>query len=242
MERFAEKLAERLADIPGLVAVTLGGPRARGTNRPDSDWDFGLYSREPIDPDDVRALGYHGTAVAPGEWAAPMNGGAWLRVEGRKVDLLYRDLGEVDGWTARAEEGRWELFRVPGYLCGMASYVLMGELSVGRLLAGQLDQPSFPVALRRRGADKWIWEVRFALDQTAAHAERGDRAACIGKCAFAFVASAQARLLERGEWALNEKGIVERADLAESESLMTKAMSLTTLVDEVRRPLGLPDR
>jgi predicted nucleotidyltransferase len=40
-----ERLAERLASIPGVVAVTLGGSRALGTSRPDSDWDFGLYCR-----------------------------------------------------------------------------------------------------------------------------------------------------------------------------------------------------
>jgi predicted nucleotidyltransferase len=40
-----ERLAERLASIPGVVAVTLGGSRALGASRPDSDWDFGLYCR-----------------------------------------------------------------------------------------------------------------------------------------------------------------------------------------------------
>jgi len=34
-------VAARLAGIPGMV----GGSRARGEERPDSDWDCGLYSR-----------------------------------------------------------------------------------------------------------------------------------------------------------------------------------------------------
>src|SRR5439155_7398798 len=58
-----------------------------------------------------------------------------------------------------------------------------------------------------------------AEEMATAHAERGDRAACVGKCAFAVVACAQARLLRREEWALNEKGIVGRAGLGEVESL-----------------------
>ena len=85
-----DAFADRLAGIPGVVAVALGGSRARGAERPDSDWDLALYYRRTIDPDDVRALGYQGTVVAPGEWAYPMNGGAWLSVDGEKVDLLYR--------------------------------------------------------------------------------------------------------------------------------------------------------
>lgn len=63
-----EELAERLAVIPGVVAVTLGGSRARSEALPDSDWDFGLYYRGAIDVDAVRALGYEGVVVEPGAW------------------------------------------------------------------------------------------------------------------------------------------------------------------------------
>jgi hypothetical protein len=109
-------------------------------------------------------------------------------------------------WTTEADEGRWELFRMPGYLCGMASYVLVGEAAVGRVLAGTLDQPGFPPRLGRDGPQKWMWEARFWLQHAGAHADAGDIAACVGKCSSAIVAVAQARLLERSEWALNEKG------------------------------------
>jgi hypothetical protein len=34
------ELAERLIEIPGAVAVTLGGSRAGDVIHPDSDWDF----------------------------------------------------------------------------------------------------------------------------------------------------------------------------------------------------------
>ncbi len=234
-----EWLAERLSRIPGVVAVTLGGSRAQGTHRPDSDWDFGLYYEGTIDPDDVRALGYEGTVVAPGDWAYPMNGGAWLTIDGQDVDLLYRDRADVRRWTAEADEGRWELFRMPGYLCGMASYVLVGEASVGRVLAGTLDQPGFPPTLARDGSEKWMWEARFWLQQAAAHADAGDIAACVGKCSAAIVAVAQARLLERSEWALNEKGIVVRAGLADVEALLLRRTDVMGLVEEVRGALEL---
>src|SRR5438876_5447112 len=171
-----EELAGRLSEIPGVVAVALGGSRARGTNRPDSDWDFALYYRDTIDPEDVRALGYDGTVVAPGEWAYPMNGGAWLTIDEQKVDILYRDLGAVERWTSEAVAGRFDLFRVPGYLCGMPSYSLMGEAASGRVLAGTLDQPSFPDALRETGPERWMWEAGFALEHARTDAARSDRA------------------------------------------------------------------
>jgi predicted nucleotidyltransferase len=71
--------------VPGVLAVTLGGSRASGTHRPDSDRDFSLYYRDSIDVGAIRTLGYPGTVSEPGEWAYPMNGGAWLTVEGTKV-------------------------------------------------------------------------------------------------------------------------------------------------------------
>ena len=53
-----EHLAERLAAIPGVVAVTLGGSRATGTAVEGSDWDFGLYYRRGLNPADITALGW----------------------------------------------------------------------------------------------------------------------------------------------------------------------------------------
>jgi hypothetical protein len=168
-----------------------------------------------------------------------MNGGAWLRIDGQDVDLHYRDRADVKRWTTEADEGRWELFRMPGYLCGMASYVLVGEAAVGRVLAGTLDRPGFPSRLARDGPQKWIWEARFWLQHAAAHADAGDIAACIGKCSSAIVAVAQARLLQRSEWALNEKGIVVRAGLADVEALLLRRTDVRGLVDEVGRALDL---
>jgi hypothetical protein len=129
-----EWLAERLGALEGVVAVVLGGSRGRNAHQPDSDWDFGLYYRGTIDPDAIRALGYSGTVVAPGGWTYPMNGGAWLTVEGQKVDVLYRDLHDVERWIDETERGRWELYRMPGYLCGMPSYALVAELALCRVL------------------------------------------------------------------------------------------------------------
>ena len=146
-----EHLAARLAEIPGVEAVALGGSRASGAARPDSDWDFGLYYRGTIRADDVRALGFEGTVVEPGEWGRLINGGAWLTVDGRRVDLLYRDLDFVCHWTREAAAGRYERDHVEGYLAGMPTYVLAGELALAKVLSGDLPRPTFPAALRTSG-------------------------------------------------------------------------------------------
>jgi len=151
-----EHLAERLAEIPGVVAVTLGGSRATGTAVEGSDWDFGLYYRGGLDPADITALGWPGRVFAPGEWGSIVNGGAWLTVDGAKVDLIYRDLDEVLRWTAAAGDGRFEIRREVGYVAGIATYILAGELALGRVLAGDLPRPAFPPRLLQTAPEAWF--------------------------------------------------------------------------------------
>jgi hypothetical protein len=147
------ELAERLIEIPGVVAVTLGGSRAGGVIHPDSDWDFGLYYRDAIRADDVRALGFEGTVVEPGALGRLANGGAWLMVEDQRVDLLYRDLDVVQHWLEEAEAGRYDVDQVDGYLAGMATYVLAGELALAELLAGELPGRGFQTRFVRPPPD-----------------------------------------------------------------------------------------
>jgi Nucleotidyltransferase domain len=122
-QEFAAMVAERSAQIPGVVAVTLGGSRAQGGHGPDSDWDFGLYYRGRLDPADVAALGWPGRVFAPGErGGGVIIGGAWLQVDGRQVDLHYRDLDDVEHWLAEAHHGRFKVERLPFYLAGIPTY------------------------------------------------------------------------------------------------------------------------
>src|SRR3954463_7305951 len=138
-----EQLVGQLARIPGVIAVTLGGSRATGSHAEGSDWDLGLYYRGPLDVAAIRSLGYPGTVVEPGEWGRLVNGGAWLTVDGARVDVLYRDLDVVEHWLAEAEAGHYEVDRVEGYVAGMATYVLAGELALAEVLAGELPSPAF---------------------------------------------------------------------------------------------------
>jgi predicted nucleotidyltransferase len=230
-----EKLAERLAEIPGVVAVALGGSRARGEERPDSDWDFGLYYEGQIRAEDVRALGFPGEVVEPGEWGRLVNGGAWLDVDGVRVDLLYRDLQFVQEWVEEAEAGRFEIDRVGGFVAGMATYVLAGELALGKTLVGELPRPEFPDALRETAPRRWRGDVDFSLAVAEQAADRGDAAPCSGLLARAAIGEAQARLAAAGEWALNEKGILRRAGLGAFEP----TLALVGLrPDELRRSVA----
>jgi predicted nucleotidyltransferase len=203
-QEFAALVAQRSARIPGVVAVTLGGSRAQGDYGPDSDWDFGLYYRGRLNPEDVAALGF-----TPGKW-----GGAWLQVDGRRVDLHYRDLDDVEHWLAEAQVGRFRVERRPFYLAGIPTYVVVGELAVAQVLLGELPRPGFPVSLREAASSFWQAAAELSLDYAdTVYAPRGDALGCAGSLARAVIEAAHARLAAKGAWALNEKRIVQRAGL-----------------------------
>jgi len=206
-------LVEKLADIPGVVGATLGGSRAVGRQRPDSDWDVGLYYRGRLDANDVRALGFEGTVVDPGAWGRLVDGGAWLTIEGERVDILYRDLDFVAHWITEAEAGRFDIDSVYGYVAGMATYVLAGELALCRVLHGELPRPSFPDALRASAPPRWRSLAQHSLAVARNRALAGDVVSFGGLCSTAVIAEAQARLAENGKWVLNEKDTATRAGL-----------------------------
>ncbi|WP_290861674.1 nucleotidyltransferase domain-containing protein [Hamadaea sp.] len=104
-------IADRLAEIPGVVAVALGGSRARGTHRPDSDIDLGLYYRGSLAVDQLRAVasdltGTPTEVTEPGGWGPWVNGGGWLTVDGWRVDWIYRDLDRVRRITDEVRAGK----------------------------------------------------------------------------------------------------------------------------------------
>jgi len=237
-----EFIADRLAAIPGVVAVTLGGSRATNSASEDSDWDFGLYYRGRLDPADVTALGWPGQVFAPGEWGRIVNGGAWLTVDGIKVDLIYRDLDEVLRWTAAAEDGQFEIQREVGYVAGIATYVLAGELALAKQLAGELPRPRYPQRLRETAPAAWFRIAGGALHFAEVYAIRADAVACLANLCQAVLGTAQGRLAAAGEWALNEKRIVERAGLgAIQDRLRQPDLDLATLVADVGASLKLSD-
>ena len=216
-------LAAALADVPGVVAVVLGGSRASASHGPESDWDLGVYyrgSRRPLDPGDVRRLGHLGQVSRLGEWGPIVNGGAWLTVDGVPVDVLFRDLDEVERWLSEAEQGRFEILRQNGYLVGAPTYLPVGELALCRPISGRLPRPDFPRPLAQTAGGSWRGQAGVALMFAQSHARAGDAVCCAGMLAAAVLCTAHARLAERREWALNEKRLVPRAGLDQVQALL----------------------
>lgn len=213
-------IVPKLVALPGVVAVVLGGSRARGTHRPDSDWDIGLYYRGTFDARLIAGLGFPGHVAQPGEWGRIVNGGAWLTVEGQPVDVLLRDLDVVERWWADAQDGRFEMDNVEGHIAGLPTYTPVGELAIAQVLHGEVPRVTYPDALRVVAGERWRWNGAFSLAYAEKYAERGDVVMAAGTMARATAQTAHGVLAERGEWVLNEKGIVDAAGLGVAHEII----------------------
>lgn len=221
--RRIDEMARRLTAVPGIRAVALGGSRARGTHRPDSDWDLGLYYRGTPDVAALSALAsaFQGSPVevtGPGGWGPWVNAGGWLKVDGVPVDWILRDLDRVEAVWSDCRLGRYEVGTQPGHPLGFWSPAYPGEVALARVIAdphGELTDlqqqvSDYPEPLRKALADA-AWEAEFSVDSARKSAPSGDRlhvSLCLSR---AFGILAQSLHAHHRTWCLNEKGALAAA-------------------------------
>jgi predicted nucleotidyltransferase len=185
------QVAERLAQIDGIQAIALGGSRARGTAREDSDIDFGLYY-EPGSPfaiDELDAAARElddrhigGLVTGFGAWGAGVNGGGWLLVSSRQVDLLYRDLRRVRTVIKRCVRGEIDAIYQLGHPLGFQNQIYAGEIHVCRPLCDPKHElaglkklvASYPPLMRRALVNKHLFDAQFEIEIADGPAARGD--------------------------------------------------------------------
>ncbi len=216
-------MAERLVTTSGVVAVTLGGSRARGDHTSSSDVDLGLYYRGTPDVAALRdytaELGNDSEVVTrPGEWGPWVDGGAWLAVDGVAVDWIYRDVSRVEESAAAALAGHTRRETQVGHPFGFPAHAYAAEVALSRPLAdpeGVLADvrrglSPYPPALRQALVDD-LWIADFHLAAARKGVSRGDSvyvAACLSDV---LLIAAHAVHGVAGRWASNEKGLVAAA-------------------------------
>ena len=196
---FVSSLATRLASVPGVEAVVLGGSYARGRARPGSDIDLGVLYSE-ADPFAVQSIRELAEAVSDTpdpvvtgfyEWGPWVNGGAWLTIGGQRVDFIYRNLEHVARVIGDAEAGRYELDYLQQPPFGFFSPTYLGEIAVCIPLfdrAARLDGLKrrvsvYPELLRQAVVRDQLWMAEFTLgafaQKFAARSDAHGTATCL---------------------------------------------------------------
>jgi len=214
-------MAHALTRVAGVEAVALGGSRARGTHRPDSDVDLALYyDRTRLDVEALRSLarelsGGEVAVAGPGGWGPWVDGGAWLTVEGTPVDWILRDVERVRQQRDRAVKGEFAFHHQSGHPLGFLDVSYVGEAVACRPLV----DPSGVIAGLRAGVVPYpeplraamianLWQAGFLLDAAGKGAGRRDVAYVALCCSTAAMVCAHAWHAAAGVWVLNEKDLV----------------------------------
>ncbi|MCF2436834.1 nucleotidyltransferase domain-containing protein [Streptomyces thinghirensis] len=206
-QAFLDTTADRLAALPDARAVTLGGSRAQGTHGPDSDWDLAVYYRGAFGrtvsgPSAGRGRSprsAHGAAVSSTE-------SAWLTIDGRRVDLHYRDLDVVEHEVAEAEAGRFGVEPLMFHLAGIRR-TSSSRSSRSTSAARRTAPPRLPEALRATAPERWHGAATATLAYArAGHAPKGAVTQVAGAIALAATQTAHAVLAARGSGSPTRRG------------------------------------
>ena len=223
-----EVVTPRLANVPGVVAVVLGGSRARGTAHAGSDYDLGLYFRgdRPLDTDRLLEATKafvdepdKAVVTRVGEWGPWIVGGGWLSARGRKVDCLYRSVDDVARVIRDCRDGRVTMDYQPGHPHGFCSAIWMGEIALcqplhdpeGAIAALKAKTVPYPEPLRDALVGRFLWEVLFSIENGEIAVARADQSHIAG-CAYrALGCIGQVLFATNRRYLINEKGALDEA-------------------------------
>lgn len=193
----AGEVAAKLGEIDGVAAVGLGGAWAHDDVHLESDIDLQLYYYDDHRPD-VRALrglaqelnSFLSEEMVTDFWASStlLNGGAWLWVEGRRVNWLYRDIAVVRQAIGDARHGIATAQYQPGYPHGFFSHYYLSDVHYARrlfdpdglLLMLKAETDPYPEPLRRALIHTFLREADLALFASQRSALESDVAYAVG--------------------------------------------------------------
>lgn len=228
VQALISEIAQRLQAIDGVEAIALGGSRARGTHRSDSDIDIGIYYR-PAHPLDLGALerlaseidDQHRTGLVTqfGGWGPWINGGGWLSVQSIPVDLLYRDLERVSACIDNCRQGDVQIAYQPGHPQGFLTHIYLAEIALcqplwdpkGILLKLKSPSVPYPPKLKQAILTQFQWEADFSLKVGRKGISRGDVSYVAGCCFRCVSCLMQTKFALNRQYWMNEKGAVALA-------------------------------
>jgi hypothetical protein len=208
-------ITQQLSEIPGIVAIVLGGSYVRGTARPDSDLDIGIYYSEQSPPEieairnfarKVSIPQHSPTVTGFYEWGPWVNGGAWIQTVAGKVDLLYRNVEQVERVLKESQTGIYHhhFYQQPTF--GFVSVVYLAEtkcclpLFDRQHLLSQFKRrvEIYPSPLQVRLTKDCLSMAEFTFIHAFGFAQRGDIFNAVGCLTrIAFIARSSPVRLER---------------------------------------------
>jgi len=249
LNAFLQDIVDTLIEVDGLQAIVLGGSWASNTQRPDSDIDLGLYYSEgtPLDIKHLRKIAIelndmpNPEMTELGGWGKWVNGGAWLTIQGRRVDFLYRNIDFVSTIIDECNRGKtqFDYLQQPPY--GFYSYIYCAETQQCKIIydpEGAIQNlkskiTRYPEVLKNNIINGFLWHAEFSLEVARKSAKRGEVyfvAGCLTR-----IASSLVQVL----YALNEKYFINDKRLYEDlQQFSTKPQNFAKRLDRILGDIG----
>lgn len=179
-----------LKNFREIQAIVLAGSHATNTARPDSDIDIGIYYNEHSPPVKEKLERVLLTLTRKtdmivtdiGEWGKWMDGGAWLKIDGIRVDLIYRNLQILEKVIDDSINGKIEtdFYQQPAF--GYFSYMYCAETKVCKVLYDPDDillklkekVRMYPPKLKEKIINHFLWDAQFSFAKAQKTARRGE--------------------------------------------------------------------
>lgn len=221
-----KRLVKDLCRIPHMIAVVLGGSYAAGTADESSDLDIGLYYREakPFSIAEIKRvaenISVQGTATVTDfyEWGPWVNGGAWIQTEAGKVDLLYRNLDQVERTILDTQQGIFahDYDQQPAF--GFYNVIYLAEIQVcvplfdpdSHIARLKRQVEVYPPRLKRAIIRETLWSAEFTLHTALKFAACGDVYNTVG-CLTRIASNLTQALFALNErYFIGDKKVMER--------------------------------
>ncbi len=225
VQKIINDVKNEFQGVPGIIGVVLGGSRARGTHRPTSDIDIGIYYDESKGFD-VREVGKlamkldddHREKIVTslGEWGSWINGGGWLVVDGYHVDLIFRDVNRVTQVIEDCLVGSVSTNYHAGHPHAYLNVMYMGEISICHILVDPTNRITelkaktmpYPHALKGAITSYFMFEASFSMMFANDNVDKDDVSYVSGHCFRTVSCLNQVLFAKNEEYCINEKKAV----------------------------------
>lgn len=245
IQSILDKIIMALDEAPGVVGVVLGGSRARGTNRPDSDIDIGIYydSADGFGLSHIYSIAtelddaHRTDLITPlGGWGEWVNGGGWLVVDGYHVDFIFRDVRRVERVIDDCLAGKITTHYHAGHPHAYINTMYMGEMAVCKILTDKyrwlaglkaMTKP-YPVEMKKSLIGYFMFESGFSAMFAGDNAAQDDLYYVTGHLFRAVSCLNQVLFAVNEEYCINEKKAVKAI-----EGFAIKPLKYKERVDEI---------
>ena len=251
-------LVKDLRLVDNVQAIVLGGSVAEGTATPLSDIDLGIYY-SPKKPFDIKSIAavfqkYEKSKTLFTDfygWGPWANGGAWALTSQGQVDVIYRNIEQVEDIIQKAHEGIWEndFEQQPPY--GFSSLIYLAETSIciplydpeAQIAKLKAKVEIYPLKLKNNVVQQSLWNSEFTIWQAKRFLKTNDIYNIAG-CLTRSLKSLTTALLALNEvYSIGDKRIIERITSAKlrpenfaervEDILSTKKESLPLNIDKL---------